>query len=249
MGGLRKFDISSSLFIDFGTQSLPDGRFITYFVMPYIAGGSLADLLAQRVHEQVRLTPDEVLMLLSQVADALDYAHAQGVLHRNVKLTNLLMRSEGWLLLADFGITDIQPIDQRQSYPVPASDISSLAIVASLLLVNQPALHAGTKVRFPPDLPSACKEVLLRGMAEAPDERYSSASAFVDALQHSFPTTLRDGRGNRMTRRVLLLGGGVTVAGIGLWAWFARFQTTQQQAKPAFDPDVPVLLLQAFQIV
>jgi serine/threonine protein kinase len=241
---------------DFGAQSLPDGQLITYFVMPYIAGGSLA----QRVREQRKLKPNEVLILLSQAADALDYAHTQNVLHCNIKLTNMLMRSERWLLLADFGITDIHPTDeedgvkpgpygndrergispeQAQGHPVSASDIYSLAVVASLLLTNQHTLHAKTKVRFPADLSPACKAVLLRGMAEEPGERYPSANAFVEALQESFSTTLRGGKNKRVTRRLLLLGSGVTVAGIALWALSARSQTQQ-----AFDADAPALLLQ-----
>jgi serine/threonine protein kinase len=245
---------------DFGTQALPDGQFITYFVMPYIAGGSLADLLAQRVREQQRLTPDEVLIFLSQIADALDYAHTQGVLHQNIKLTNLLLRSEQWLLVADFGIAEtdggkpgpygvgetevfLAP-EQVEGHPVPASDIYSLAVVASLLLTNQLTLRSKTSVRLPADLPSACKEVLLRGMAKKPDERYPSAHAFVDALQHSFSTVLLDGKGKRMTRRLLLLGGGVTLAGVGLWALSTRLPTTQQPIRPASDPDAPLLILQ-----
>ena len=225
---------------DFGIQSLSDGQFITYFVMPYIAEGSLADLLAQQVRERQKSTVDKVLMWLAQVADALDYAHAQGVVHGNVKLTNLLMRSEDWLLLADFGITDTQAGGDK---PCPY-DIDSLAVVASLLLTNQLSVHVRRHVRFSSDLPSACKAVLLRGMAEEAGERYPSARAFVDALQASFPTTLRDGKNKRVTRRILLLGGGVAVAGSGLWALSVWSQKTQQQTKSVVDPDAPFLFLQ-----
>src|SRR5216110_563825 len=221
---------------DFGIQSLSDGQFITYFVMPYIAGGSLADLLAQQVREQQKSPVDKVLMWLSQVADALDYAHAQGVVHGNVKLTNLLMRSEDWLLLADFDITDTQMGGDNKPCPY---DVDSLAVVASLLLTNHLTVHVRRNVRFSSDLPSACKEVLLRGMAEEAGERYPSARAFVDALQASFPTTFRDGKNKRVTRRILLLGGGVAVAGSGLWALSAWSQRTQQQTKSAVDPDAP----------
>ena len=198
-------------------------------------------MLAQQVREQQKSPVDKVLMWLSQVADALDYAHAQGVVHGNVKLTNLLMRSEDWLLLADFDITDTQMGGDNKPCPY---DVDSLAVVASLLLTNHLTVHVRRNVRFSSDLPSACKEVLLRGMAEEAGERSPSARAFVYALQASFPTTFRDGKNKRVTRRILLLGGGVAVAGSGLWALSAWSQRTQQQTKSAVDPDAPVLFLQ-----
>jgi tRNA A-37 threonylcarbamoyl transferase component Bud32 len=70
-----------------------------YYVMPYIEGESLRDRL---VREGALRVPDAV-RLLREVADALSYAHEQGVVHRDVKPENILL-SRGHAVVADFGI-------------------------------------------------------------------------------------------------------------------------------------------------
>ena len=73
-----------------------------FLVMPYLRVGSLADRLAQGP-----LTPQEGGRILSQVCSALDYAHQQGVVHRDVKPSNILLDEAGNALLADFGLAQI----------------------------------------------------------------------------------------------------------------------------------------------
>jgi tRNA A-37 threonylcarbamoyl transferase component Bud32 len=70
-----------------------------YYVMPYVEGDSLRDRL---VREGALRVPD-ALRLLREVADALSYAHEQGVVHRDVKPENILL-SQGHAVVADFGI-------------------------------------------------------------------------------------------------------------------------------------------------
>jgi len=70
-----------------------------YYVMPHVDGGSLRRLLAR----EPRLAVDVVVRVVSQVASALDHAHRQGVVHRDVKPENILFQ-EGLALVADFGI-------------------------------------------------------------------------------------------------------------------------------------------------
>jgi serine/threonine protein kinase len=84
---------------EFGVEATGDGE-IAYIVMPYLADGSLAALLA-------RLGPLDVplaLLYLDQAAAALDFAHHAGIIHRDVKPSNLLLHPDGRLLLADFGV-------------------------------------------------------------------------------------------------------------------------------------------------
>jgi serine/threonine-protein kinase len=71
----------------------------TYIVMTYVEAGSLSELLKEQ-----SLTLGEIGRVISQVGDALDYAHSQGVLHRDVKPSNILVDSRGNCLLTDFGI-------------------------------------------------------------------------------------------------------------------------------------------------
>ena len=71
-----------------------------YFVMEYVAGRSLRELI-----DGDRLTPDRVAAILAEVADALAYAHAQGIVHRDVKPENVLIDdATGRAMLTDFGI-------------------------------------------------------------------------------------------------------------------------------------------------
>src|SRR5690242_13218270 len=84
---------------DYGEQQFPDGQVINYLVMPYISGGSLSDLIKQRTDSGKGFHYREVLALLMQAAEAIDYAHTKGMIHRDIKPANMLLRSEGSLLL------------------------------------------------------------------------------------------------------------------------------------------------------
>jgi len=71
-----------------------------YFVMPYIDGESLR----ARIQRDGSLLLDDAARIVSQIADALDYAHEEGIVHRDIKPENILLSRHGHALLADFGI-------------------------------------------------------------------------------------------------------------------------------------------------
>jgi serine/threonine-protein kinase len=75
---------------------------LLYYVMPYVEGESLRD----RLRRETQLPVDEALQLAREVADALAYAHGQGVIHRDIKPENILL-SGGHALVADFGIARV----------------------------------------------------------------------------------------------------------------------------------------------
>ncbi|HEX5502718.1 MAG TPA: protein kinase [Thermomicrobiales bacterium] len=74
-----------------------------YLVMQYVTGGTLRDRLRGPRGARV-LAPAEAVALLAPVGAALDYAHRQGVLHRDVKPTNVLLAEQDHPFLADFGL-------------------------------------------------------------------------------------------------------------------------------------------------
>lgn len=82
---------------DYGSATV-DGEELSYLVMPLVAGGSLKGRVAGPVPPALAIT------WLSAIASALDHAHGKGILHRDVKPGNVLMDSQGRLLLADFGL-------------------------------------------------------------------------------------------------------------------------------------------------
>jgi tetratricopeptide (TPR) repeat protein len=80
----------------FDTATIDEGVLI---VMEYVDGHPLSRLLR---HGPLR--PEEVRRMVLELGDALDHAHAQGVIHRDVKPSNVLIRHDGMTKLADLGI-------------------------------------------------------------------------------------------------------------------------------------------------
>ncbi|MCA9904934.1 MAG: serine/threonine protein kinase, partial [Anaerolineae bacterium] len=137
---------------------------LLYLVFPYVRGGSLGDALKLGALNQARIGA-----ILRQVASALDYAHRQGVLHRDIKPNNILLDGEGNAVLADFGIArlmqDVTGADrlthsggiigtpaymspeQAEGQPLDGrSDLYSLAIVVYELLAGHRPFQAETPV-------------------------------------------------------------------------------------------------------
>lgn len=71
---------------------------LAYIVMQYVEGGSLKDLLGKP------LPLETCANVIAQVAAALDEAHSQGIIHRDVKPSNILLARPDWMLLSDFGL-------------------------------------------------------------------------------------------------------------------------------------------------
>lgn len=71
---------------------------LSYIVMKYVAAGTLKDRLGRP------MAASEILDTLKQISAALDHAHEQGILHRDVKPGNILIDEKGWVYLSDFGL-------------------------------------------------------------------------------------------------------------------------------------------------
>ena len=148
---------------DFGEETHEDIT-VSYMVMPYCQDGSLAGWLRQG--SSAMLTPQDIVRLVEQAADALQYAHDHQVIHLDVKPSNFLLRSNRknpncpTLLLADFGIarssttassssrtirgtpTSMAP-EQWSSMPVPATDQYALAVMIYEILAGRPPFVGG----------------------------------------------------------------------------------------------------------
>ena len=73
---------------------------LIYIAMEFIEGSSLSDLIAR----EDRLPVAEIIRLVEQIADGLDYAHRKGIVHRDVKPGNILIGENGRVHIVDFGV-------------------------------------------------------------------------------------------------------------------------------------------------
>ncbi|MEW5987377.1 MAG: protein kinase [Chloroflexota bacterium] len=78
-----------------------------YIVMEFIGGGTLKDRLAALAERGERMSLAEAVRLILEIADALAYAHARGMVHRDIKPGNIMLTEEGKAELTDFGIARI----------------------------------------------------------------------------------------------------------------------------------------------
>ena len=131
-----------------------------FLAMPYMAGGSLHD----RFVLDGAISLQETGRLLFQLADALDYAHSQGVIHRDLKLANVLLDERNNAQLSDFGIARLAESnlhltesgsvlgsphymspEQNEGRPLDArSDLYALAVMVYLMVTGQFPFHAET---------------------------------------------------------------------------------------------------------
>lgn len=85
-----------------------------YLVMDYVEGESLAELIAR---EGVQ-TEEQVILWAQQILDALAYCHAQGILHRDIKPQNVIVRLDGRAVLVDFGLVKLWDPNDPQTRTV-----------------------------------------------------------------------------------------------------------------------------------
>src|SRR6266508_6870605 len=111
---------------DYGEQ---DG--LLYLVMPYIENSaSLSDLLSTPV------APARALRLIESLLDALDYAHARGVIHRDIKPANVLLATPHLPMLTDFGIAKL--LDESQRFTQSGTFIGTAAYMAPEQATSRP---------------------------------------------------------------------------------------------------------------
>jgi len=140
---------------------------LPYIVMPYMEGGTLLDYMSNRGP----LSLQEAQWYLEQLTAALDYAHEHGCVHCDVKPANMLLDSEGRVMLSDFGIAhlmnnadksasngakasdsvmgtpDYVSPEQALGHPLDGcSDIYSLAVTLFFLLAKKLPFRADTPI-------------------------------------------------------------------------------------------------------
>jgi len=127
---------------------------LLYFVMEYLRGLDLEKILRQYAGLGELMSWEDVIAIGRAVASALDYAHSQGVVHRDVKPANVILEEEGRVVLADFGLARkltqetmgqvfgsphyISPEQARSSAEAgPRSDLYSFGVILYEALTGQ----------------------------------------------------------------------------------------------------------------
>ena len=174
-----------------------------FLVMDYIDGQTLDEYLA----EKGRLSEDEVLRVLRPIAAALDYAHGEGVVHRDVKPANVMIRRDGHPFILDFGIArEIQetmtrvtgklssgtllymsPEQLMGESPKPAQDVYSFAAMAYECLKGEPPFVRGSiedqiKNKQPEPLTgnAILTAAIMAGLAKKPEDRPATCAAVLE---------------------------------------------------------------------
>ena len=204
-----------------------------FYVMPVVTGESLQE----RLDREGALPAHEAGRIAAAAGRALGYAHAHGIVHRDVKPSNLLLHL-GETLVADFGISRVMGSDDRLTatglslgtphYMSPEqltdasgidgrSDQYALACVLYEMLAGHPpfpkrsahAVLAAHLTQSPPALTLRGEEALAlarvveRALAKAPDKRFPSMEAFVEAVEEAIAPRTAGAVGGRQGLVVL----------------------------------------------
>jgi tRNA A-37 threonylcarbamoyl transferase component Bud32 len=222
---------------------------LLYIAMRYVPGTDMKQLLRL----EGALGSDRALALVAQIGNALDAAHERGLVHRDVKPSNVLLtgrRGEEHCYLADFGLStsasdrsavadpgqivvgtidyvapeQIRDVDGRADvyslacllYECLTGDVpflrpTDVAVIYAHL--EEPAPKASERM---PELKADIDNVLLKGMAKLPDERWATCGALVEAARSALgdeaaATPIRSRR-RRRSFRIAVAAGAIAAA-------------------------------------
>lgn len=201
---------------------------LPFIVMDYIPGQTLAALVRNRP-----LRPDQAIHYIKQVGSALSLVHEHGLLHRDVKPDNIMLRQDtDSVVLIDFGIAreytpgkvetntgmlsaGYAPVEQYlpKHQWSPATDIYALAATLYALLAAKPPVASVLRDRVPldslqkfqRDLPPGLEDAVLAGMALDARDRPQSVAEWLDLLDGTQSGSRRPGVSAMTTSTVAVL--------------------------------------------
>jgi len=185
-----------------GVYEFGQAEGLYYFVMEYVDGVNLREAI-----QAGQIQPPQALAIVPQICDALQYAHDEGIVHRDVKPENILIDKKGRVKIADFGLakllgashpemtlTGTHQVMGTLRYMAPEqmegpkeidhrADIYSLGVVFYELLTGELPLG-----RFAPpskrvQIDVRLDEVVLRALEKEPSHRYQNASEVKSQLE------------------------------------------------------------------
>ncbi len=268
----------------------PGGK-LFWYVMKFLDGEPLDHVLE---HEG-QMTVERTVAIVSQVAEALDYAHQSQVVHRDVKPANVVVDKKGRVTVTDFGIAKaldantltasgsiigtpyyMSPEQCKGKRVGPAADQYSLAVMTYQMLGGHVPFTGDSAVEIVhkhvadpvpplsvlrPNLPEKVVQVVERGLAKTPDERFATVADFARALKAAsegldialapplktgparmsktalvspVPGALRTAKGKARGKKGLLIGAGavIVVAAVAV-GLYVRQTGTPTASRPA----------------
>lgn len=198
---------------------------IPYLVLSYAPHGSLR----QRYPKGARLALEDIVETVHQLANALQYAHTQKLVHGDVKPGNILIGRAAETLLGDFGVAVVASHSQQRkdisgtiAYMAPeqlrgepcyASDQYALGVVVyEWLCGSRPFTGSYAEIAMQhmraappslreklPDLPPAIERVVMKALAKDPQQRFESITDFAAALEQAAQPPATDASGTDNT--------------------------------------------------
>jgi serine/threonine-protein kinase len=165
-----------------------------YLVMELVHGRTLAEV----IRSESPLAPGRAARIAGRVAEALEYAHGRGVVHRDVSPGNVMLTDTGEVKVLDFGIAQVDlgstgpasargtvayvaPEVERGAGAGPRSDVYALGAVLVELLTGAPPVRGAIV-----SVPDTLDEVVRRCLAADPADRFARAGDLADALAQAF---------------------------------------------------------------
>ncbi|OYW77601.1 MAG: hypothetical protein B7Z37_03340 [Verrucomicrobia bacterium 12-59-8] len=209
---------------DFGET--PDGQM--YYAMEFVAGKDLQYLLKRDPPE-----PSQILKIITQVCQALQFAHEHGIVHRDIKPANILIDERGNVKVADFGLAKVvgpQAVDYTATgmtigtpdYIAPEAldqsrtidhraDIYSLGVMIYELFTG----HVPKGIWEPPSIRSGADKgidaVVSKAMQNNPEKRYQQVRDMTQVLEKVFKNSHNWKNFRRLPKSELLNASGEPV--------------------------------------
>lgn len=169
-----------------------------YMLFEYVNGGQMLDYIISHG----KLKEKQARKFARQIASALDYCHRNSIVHRDLKIENILISKTGDIKIIDFGLSNLfsprsllktfcgslyfaaPELLQARQYTGPEVDVWSFGIVLYVLVCGKvpfddqsmPQLHAKIKkgvVEYPPGLTAECRHIISRMLVTDPKQRAS----------------------------------------------------------------------------
>jgi serine/threonine protein kinase len=178
---------------------------LPYLVTEYIEAGDLRRLMTAGQGMPV----NQARSIILQIGDALTFLHEKGILHRDLKPENVLMPTDSFVKVGDFGIAVMRDkaglltqsfcgmgtagyVSPEQQYGLKvderADEYSLAAVCYELLTGRRPLGSFPHPSQLNRQLTRQFDQVVLRGLAEEPNDRFGSVREFVAAFDHALPT-------------------------------------------------------------